>query len=67
MSQPKNEPRKFNPIPRAIFAGLVAGLVAGYVSYLFAGVPGFVIGFIVGVLIGSRTVIMVNKAREQEQ
>src|SRR6267143_4213661 len=56
-----------SPIPRAILAGLIAGIAAGYVSSIFAGTVGFVIGFIAGAIVGSRTVLLMHKAREQDQ
>lgn len=67
MSDSKPDTRKINPVPTAILAGLIAGLAAGYISYVFVGLPGFVIGFIVGALIGFRTVLTINKAKQQEQ
>ena len=63
----QTETRKTNPTPTAIFAGLIAGLAAGFISYLFGNITGFIIGFVAGALIGYRTVLAVNKAREQQQ
>src|SRR5260370_31802222 len=59
--------KTLSPIPRAILAGLIAGIMAGYVSSIFAGTLGFVIGFIAGAIVGSRTVLLMHKAREQDQ
>jgi hypothetical protein len=46
---------------------LIAGVAAGYVSSIFAGTLGFLIGFIAGAIVGSRTVLMMNKAREEDK
>ncbi|HEX9197707.1 MAG TPA: hypothetical protein VF906_07935 [Candidatus Bathyarchaeia archaeon] len=67
MSDSSSEIWKHSPMPRAIFAGLVAGIAAGYISWLFAGVLGFVIGFIAGAIVGSRTVLLMHKAREETE
>jgi len=58
-------PAKSNAGLRAILAGLVAGIVAGLVSYMIVGLVGLVIGFIGGLIVGSRTVLMVEKSKEQ--
>src|SRR5713101_89755 len=67
MTKPTTDSRTPSPLPRAVLAGLIAGIVAGYVSSIFAGILGFVIGFIAGAIAGSRTVLLMNKAREQDQ
>ncbi len=56
-----------SPIPRAVFAGLIAGIAAGLVSYYAVGLPGLIIGFIAGAIVGSRTVLMMDKARKEDQ
>jgi uncharacterized membrane protein len=56
-----------SPKPRAILAGLIAGIVAGIASYAIVGVVGLVIGFIGGTIVGSRTVLMVEKSKDQPQ
>lgn len=42
-------------------------MVAGLVSYYVVGLLGLIIGFIAGAIVGSRTVLMMHKAREQDQ
>ena len=59
--------RRPSPIPRAVLAGLIAGIAAGLVSYYVVGLPGLIIGFIAGEIVGSRTVLMMHKAREPDQ
>ena len=53
-----------SPKPRAILAGLIAGVVAGVISYELVGIAGLVIGFVGGMIVGSRTVLMMEKAKE---
>ncbi len=60
--------RRPSPIPRAALAGLIAGLVAGLISYyIINSVLGLIVGFIAGAIVGSRTVLMMYKAREEDQ
>jgi len=68
MSSSTGNNRRQSPIPRAVLAGLIAGLAAGLVSYYaINSVLGLVIGFIAGAIVGSRTVLLMDKAREQDQ
>jgi predicted lipid-binding transport protein (Tim44 family) len=59
--------RKPSPFPRAVLAGLIAGIAAGLISYAVVGLLGLIIGFIAGAIVGSRTVLLMHKAREQDQ
>ena len=56
-----------SPRPRAILAGLIAGVAAGVISYELVGIAGLVIGFVGGMIVGSRTVLMMEKAKETGQ
>ena len=67
MTNSRPEQSKPNPTARAVIAGFVAGIVAGIVSYEIVGIVGLVIGFIGGMIVGSRTVLMVEKSKEQAQ
>src|SRR5438270_9489973 len=68
MSSSTGDNRRPSPIPRAVLAGLIAGLAAGLVSYYaINSVLGLIIGFIAGAIVGSRTVLLMHKAREQDQ
>ena len=68
MKESKSENRKPKPMARAIFTGVLAGILAGLVAYaLGTGTLGFVVGFVVGVVAGSRTVLLMDRAREQQQ
>lgn len=67
MTRSKANNRRPSPIPRAVLAGLIAGIAAGLVSYYVVGLPGLIIGFIAGAIVGSRTVLMMYKAREPDQ
>jgi len=68
MSGPTSDNRRPSPIPRAVLAGLIAGLAAGLISYyVINSVLGLIIGFIAGAIVGSRTVLLMHKAREQDQ
>jgi uncharacterized membrane protein (UPF0136 family) len=68
MSGSKGESRKPSPIPRAALAGLIAGIAAGLISYIaINSIVGLIIGFIAGAIVGSRTVLMMARAREQDQ
>ena len=58
---------KPNPTARAVLVGAIAGIVAGIVSYEIVGIVGLVIGFIGGMIVGSRTVLTVEKSKEQAQ
>src|SRR5256712_12119641 len=56
-----------SPIPRAILAGILAGIAAAVISYyVINSVLGLIIGFIAGAIVGSRTVLLMHKAREQD-
>ena len=68
MSGSTGENRRPSPIPRAFLAGLIAGIAAGLISYYaINSILGLIIGFIVGAIVGSRTVLLMQKAREQDQ
>src|SRR5438094_1275968 len=68
MSGSTGEGRRPSPVPRAVLAGLIAGMAAGLVSYyVINSVLGLIIGFIAGAIVGSRTVLLMHKAREQDQ
>src|SRR2546426_1247333 len=67
MTGSKDDSRRPSPIPRAVLAGLIAGIAAGIVSFYVVGPVGLIIGFIAGAIVGSRTVLLTNKAREQDQ
>ena len=68
LSSSTGDNRRPSPTPRAILAGLIAGLAAGLVSYYaINSVLGLIIGFIAGAIVGSRTVLLMHKAREQDQ
>ena len=65
MTKSPPEKTRPSPKPRAILAGLIAGITAGLASYAIVGVAGLVIGFIGGAIVGSRTVLMVEKSKDQ--
>jgi hypothetical protein len=67
MTGPTAGKRRPSPTPRAVLAGLIAGIAAGLVSYYILGLPGLIIGFIAGAIVGSRTVLLMDKEREQNQ
>ena len=67
MTDSKAEQSKPNSTARAVLVGSIAGIVAGIVSYEVVGIVGLVIGFIGGMIVGSRTVLMVEKSKEQAQ
>lgn len=67
MTDSPAERSKPDPKARAVLAGFIAGVVAGIVSYEIVGIVGLVIGFIGGMIVGSRTVLMVEKSKEQAQ
>ena len=67
MSNSKDMKPKPSPSLRAIFAGLIAGVAAGAVAYTLTGLVGLVIGFIAGLVVGSRTVLLMDKAKEEPQ
>jgi len=68
MSSSTSHNRRSSPIPRAILAGLIAGIAAGLVSYYaINSILGLIIGFIAGAIVSSRTVLLMHKAREQDQ
>src|SRR5436853_7782443 len=68
LSSSTGDNRRPSPIPRSVLAGLIAGLAAGLVSYYaINSVLGLIIGFIAGAIVGSRTVLLMHKAREQDQ
>ncbi len=68
MSGSTGEGRRPSPVPRAVLAGLIAGIAAGLVSYyVINSVLGLIIGFIAGAIVGSRTVLLMNRAREQDK
>ena len=68
MSSSTGDNRRSSPIPRAILAGLIAGIAAGLVSYYaINSILGLIIGFIAGAIVSSRTVLLMHKAREQDQ
>lgn len=67
MTNSRAEQSKPNPTPRALLVGFIAGILAGIVSYEIVGIVGLVIGFIGGMIVGSRTVLMVEKSKEQVQ
>ncbi len=68
MSGSTGEGRRSSPVPRAVLAGLIAGIAAGLVSYyIINSVLGLIIGFIAGAIVGSRTVLLMNRAREQDE
>ncbi|OLB69938.1 hypothetical protein AUI06_07795 [archaeon 13_2_20CM_2_52_21] len=67
MTGAKRDNRRSSLIPRAVLAGLVAGIAAGVVSFYIVGLVGLIIGFIAGAIVGSRTVLLMHKAREQSQ
>jgi uncharacterized membrane protein YjjP (DUF1212 family) len=65
MNQTEPVKPKSNPLPRAIFAGLLAGIAAGAVAYLLTGILGLIIGFIAGLVVGSRTVLLIDREKGQ--
>ena len=66
MTDSRTEHSKPNPTARAVLVGFIAGILAGIVSYEIVGsIVGLVIGFIGGMIVGSRTVLMVEKSKEQ--
>src|SRR5260370_4151915 len=68
MSGSTGDTRRPSPIPRAILAGILAGIAAAVISYyLINSILGLIIGFIAGAIVGSRTVLLMHKAREQDQ
>ncbi|HET7404797.1 MAG TPA: hypothetical protein VFJ63_01630 [Candidatus Bathyarchaeia archaeon] len=67
MTDSRPNQSKPNPRPRAVLVGFIAGIVAGIASYEIVGIVGLVIGFIGGMIVGSRTVLMVEKSKEQTQ
>src|SRR5713101_6798429 len=68
MTSSTNNSRRPSPIPRAILAGLLAGIAAAAISYyIINSILGLIIGFIAGAIVGSRTVLLMHRAREQDQ
>jgi len=68
MTGSTSDTRQPSPIPRAILAGILAGIAAAVISYyIISSVVGLIIGFIAGAIVGSRTVLLMHKAREQDQ
>src|SRR2546428_11935712 len=68
MSGSTGEGRRASPVPRAVLAGLIAGIAAGIGSYYIINSElGLIIGVIAGTKVGSRTVLLIKRAKEQDE